>query len=58
MKCDKLEWRWVYYPYLDTPEKQEESALKAGYVKVVYKDDVDEAIAELKKEIESLKEAK
>lgn len=42
-----LKWNWVYYPYLDAPTKQEESALKAGYIKVVVKEDADKVIAEL-----------
>ena len=64
-QMSELKWKWAYYPYLDPPEKQKESALKAGYIKVVNKDDVDEMdlyIAELEqklsekdKEIESLK---
>jgi len=54
MKTDKLEWRWVYLPYLDMPEEQAESALKAGYAKVYLKKDVDAAIAELKVRIADL----
>lgn len=45
---NELEWKWVYYPYLDSPEKQEESAQRAGYIKVVSKSEADAAIAELK----------
>ena len=41
----ELKWNWVYYPYLDAPNKQEESALKAGYIKVVIKDEADKVIA-------------
>jgi hypothetical protein len=48
----KLKWNWVYYPYLDAPNKQEESALKAGYIKVVSKDDADKEIAELKAKLD------
>ena len=44
----ELKWNWAYYPYLDPPEKQAESALKAGYIKVVNKDDVDKVITDLK----------
>ena len=44
----ELKWNWVYYPYLDAPNKQEESALKAGYIKVVIKDEADAVIKELK----------
>ena len=51
----ELKWNWAYYPYLDSPEKQKESALKAGYIKVVNKDEADKVIAEKDKEIEELK---
>ena len=44
----ELKWNWVYYPYLYAPNKQEESALKAGYIKVVIKDEADAVIKELK----------
>lgn len=44
----ELKWNWVYYPYLDATNKQEESALKAGYIKVVIKDEADAVIKELK----------
>ena len=44
----KLKWSWVYYPYLDPPEKQQESALKAGYNKVYLKSEADKYIAMLK----------
>ena len=44
----EMKWNWAYYPYLDPPEKQAESALKAGYIKVVNKDDVEAVIADLK----------
>lgn len=40
----KLNWYWVYSPYLDAPEKQAESATKAGYAKVCFKSEADEAI--------------
>lgn len=45
---DELKWKWVYIPYLDAPNKQKESAIKAGYAKVYFKSEVDAAIAELK----------
>lgn len=51
----ELKWNWVYRPYLDAPEKQEESALRAGYAKVVFKSDADEVIARLEAEIARLK---
>ena len=41
----ELRWNWVYYPYLDAPNEQEESALKAGYIKVVCKEEADKVIA-------------
>ena len=44
----ELKWNWVYYPYLDAPNKQKESALNAGYIKVVIKDEADAVIKELK----------
>ena len=47
----ELKWNWVYYPYLDAPNKQEESALKAGYIKVVIKDEADKVIAELEDKV-------
>ena len=50
----ELKWNWAYYPYLDSPEKQKESALKAGYIKVVNKDEADKVIAEKDKEIARL----
>lgn len=50
----ELNWNWVYYPYLDAPNKQVESALKAGYVKVVDKSEADKVIAELKESIKGL----
>ncbi len=50
----ELKWNWVYYPYLDAPNEQEESALKAGYIKVVIKDEADKVIAEKDKEIQRL----
>jgi hypothetical protein len=46
----ELKWNWAYYPYLDPPEKQAESALKAGYIKVVNKSEADKVIAELEEE--------
>lgn len=48
-----MRWWWAYAPYLDEPEKQAESALKAGYVKVCCKDDVDEEVARLKRSLEN-----
>ena len=50
----ELKWNWAYYPYLDPPEKQAESALKAGYIKVVNKSEADKVIAEKDKEIARL----
>jgi hypothetical protein len=44
----ELEWKWVYIPYLDAPEKQKESAIKAGYAKVYFKSEVDAEIESLK----------
>lgn len=41
-------WYWVYVPYLDPPERQHETALKAGYDKVYFKSEADKVIAELK----------
>ena len=41
---DNLKWYWVYVPYLDPPDRQQESALKAGYGKVCFKYDVDTEI--------------
>ena len=41
----ELKWNWVYYPYLDAPNEQEESALKAGYIKVVDKSEADKVIS-------------
>ena len=52
----ELKWQWVYYPYLDAPTKQEESALKAGYIKVVMKEDVDKVIAKKDELIASLQD--
>lgn len=52
----ELKWNWVYYPYLDAPNKQEESALKAGYIKVVIKDEADKVIAEKDEAIEEMEE--
>ena len=53
----ELKWNWAYYPYLDPPETQAESALKAGYIKVVNKSEADNVIAEKDKEIAKLKES-
>lgn len=50
----ELKWNWAYFPYLDASNKQKEYALKAGYIKVVSKDEADKVIAELKAENESL----
>ena len=52
----ELKWNWAYYPYLDPPKKQKESALKAGYIKVVNKDEADKVLAEKDAEIAELKE--
>lgn len=54
---DNLKWYWVYVPYLDTPDRQAESALRAGYNKVVFKAEADGVIAELKAENVRLKRA-
>ena len=51
----ELKWNWVYFPYLDAPDKQKESALKAGYTKVVRKSEADKVIAEKDAEIAELK---
>ena len=53
---DELKWKWAFGPYLDPPEGQKESAIKAGYVKVVSKQSADEAIAELKQKLEDVNE--
>lgn len=45
---DELKWKWVYIPYLDAPDKQKESAIKAGYAKVYFKSDVDAELESLK----------
>lgn len=50
----ELNWYWTYTPYLDTPEKQKESAILAGYNKVVFKSEADKVIAEKDKEIAKL----
>jgi hypothetical protein len=55
-KMRELKWNWVYYTYLDAPNKQEESALKAGYIKVVSKDDADKVIAEFKDKLQNVSE--
>lgn len=47
----ELKWNWVYCPYLDAPDKQKESALKAGYIKVVRKSEADKVIARLESDI-------
>lgn len=44
----ELKWNWVYIPYLDAPDKQKESAIKAGYAKVYFKSDVDAELESLK----------
>lgn len=43
-----LKWYWVYVPYLDPPDRQQESALKAGYNKVCFKYDADSEIRKAK----------
>ena len=53
----ELKWNWVYYPYLDAPNEQEESALKAGYIKVVDKSEADKVIADRDDEIKKLKDS-
>lgn len=53
-----MKWWWAYAPYLDEPEKQAESALKAGYVKVCCKDDVDEEVARLKEEVAAMRKCR
>lgn len=54
----ELNWYWVYVPYLDVSDVHEDSALKAGYDKVVFKSEADKVIAEMeenhKKEVEQL----
>ncbi len=51
----ELKWYWAFDPYLDPPEKQKESAQKAGYVKVVNKSDADKVIAELEEKLDGMK---
>lgn len=53
----ELKWNWAYLPYLDPPEKQKESALNAGYAKVVSKDEAAKVISEKDAEIAGLKAA-
>lgn len=53
----ELKWYWAFDPYLDPPEKQKESALKAGYVKVVNKSDADKVIAELEEKLAAAQQA-
>ena len=53
-----MRWWWAYAPYLDEPEKQAESALKAGYVKVCRKDEVDEEVARLKEEVAAMRKCR
>jgi hypothetical protein len=52
---NELNWKWVYIPYLDAPDKQKESAIKAGYAKVYFKSEVDKVIAEKDAYIAELK---
>ena len=52
----ELRWNWAYYPYLDAPNEQEESALKAGYIKVVDKSEADKVIEEKNEKIDELEE--
>jgi len=52
---NELKWYWAFDPYLDPPEKQKESAQKAGYVKVVNKSDADKVIAELEEKLDGMK---
>lgn len=51
-----LNWYWIYVPYLDAPERQNDTGLHAGYTKVYPKHDVDNAIAKKDAEIAALKE--
>lgn len=51
----ELKWNWAYSPYLDQPEKQKESAINAGYIKVVDKSEADKVISEKDAEIVELK---
>ena len=51
---DELTWKWAFGPYLDPPEGQKESAIKAGYVKVYLAEHVDAVIAKLKQELEDV----
>lgn len=50
-----LNWYWIYVPYLDEPDRQAESALRAGYNKVVFKAEADKVIAEKDKKIDLYK---
>ena len=50
-------WYWVYFTYLDEASAKSESALKAGYTKVVLKSEVDNVIAEKDKMIADLKDS-
>ena len=45
----ELKWYWVYVPYLDPPDRQQESALRAGYNKVCFKYDADAEIRKAKR---------
>lgn len=57
-------WNWVYYPYLDAPNKQEESALKAGFYhfgfggEFIVNDEMDDVSDWAKDEAKKLMEAK
>lgn len=54
----ELKWNWAYFPYLDPPEKQKESAQTAGYIKVVSKDEADKVIEKLEeKHLRDLQDA-
>ena len=50
-------WYWVYFTHLDEASAKSESALKAGYTKVVLKSEVDNVIAEKDKMIADLKDS-
>lgn len=50
---NELNWYWAYTPYLDTPDKQAESAVRAGYDKVIFKSEADSVIAELEDKLKA-----
>lgn len=51
----ELNWYWVYNPYLDEPEGQDESASEWDYSKVYFKSKADKVIAELKEKLDLYK---